>query len=255
MTDRRLDGTGARAVRISEGDWAAVLEGNGGVLFSDGWKDMLGYAQDGAGDSLDEWSSLVHPDDRPRVMADLQRHCCGETPTFSTEHRMRCKDGSYKWVHDRGKISSRAPDGGSLRFLGIQADVTARKQVEDALRRSEERYALVERGTQDGIWDWNILTNEDYLSPRWKAMLGFTDDDVPNHADSFFSRIHPDDVPGVHEALRAHLDHRRPYNIELRLRHKDGHYRWFQSRGDAGRHWPTSPHDRLYQRHHRAQMA
>jgi len=154
MTDRRPDGTGARAVRISEGDWAAVLEGSGiglwewdtttdRVLFSDGWKEMFGYAPDEADDRLDAWSSLVHPDDRPRVMADLQRHCCGETPMFSTEHRMRCKDGSYKWVHDRGKISSRTPDGRPLRFLGFQADITARKQEEEERLKRETLLSLM----------------------------------------------------------------------------------------------------------------
>jgi two-component system sensor histidine kinase/response regulator len=154
MTDGRLVGTGARAVRISEGDWAAVLEGSGiclwewdtttnRVLCSDGWKALFGYAQDELGDSLDAWSSLVHPDDRPRVMADLQRHYCGEAPMFSTEHRMRCKDGSYKWVHDRAKISSWMPDGRPLRLLGFLADITARKQEEEERLKRETLLSLM----------------------------------------------------------------------------------------------------------------
>ncbi len=154
MTDRRPAGTGARAVRISEGDWSDVLESHGiglwewdpstnRVLFSNGWRDMFGYAQGEVGDSLDAWSSLVHPDDRPRVMADLQRHCCGETPMFSAEHRMRCKEGSYKWVHDRGKISSRTTDGKPLRFLGFQSDITARKQEEEERLKRETLLSLM----------------------------------------------------------------------------------------------------------------
>jgi two-component system, sensor histidine kinase and response regulator len=154
MTDRRPDGMGAESVRIGEGDWAAVLEGSGiglwewdpttnRVLFSEGWVDMFGYAQDEVGDSLDEWSSLVHPDDRPRVMAELQRHCRGGTPMFSTEHRMRCKDGSYKWVHDRGKISSRTSDGRPLRLLGFQADITARKHEEEERLKRETLLSLM----------------------------------------------------------------------------------------------------------------
>ncbi len=154
VTDRRPDGTGARAVRISEGDWAAVLEGSGmglwewdaatnRVLFSDGWKAMFGYVQDEVGDSLDAWSSLVHPDDRPRVMAALQRYACGETPTYSTEHRMRCKDGSYKWVHDQAKISSRMPDGRPLCLLGFLADITARKQEEEGRLKRETLLSLM----------------------------------------------------------------------------------------------------------------
>ncbi len=154
MTDRQPERTGARAARISEGDWAAVLEGSGmglwewdattnKVLFSDAWQAMLGYAQDEIGDSLDAWSSLVHPDDRVRVMAELQQYSCGETPTYSTEHRMRCKDGSYKWVHDRGKISSRTPDGRPLRLLGFQADITTRKQEEEERLKRETLLSLM----------------------------------------------------------------------------------------------------------------
>ncbi|MFN0122455.1 MAG: DUF4118 domain-containing protein, partial [Blastocatellia bacterium] len=72
-----------------------------------------------------------------------------------------------------------------------------RKQVEESLRLSEHRYALVEQATNDGVWDWNPLTGEDYLSPRWKALLGFAEDELANKEDSFFSRIHPDDVATV----------------------------------------------------------
>jgi PAS domain S-box-containing protein len=104
---------------------------------------MFGYAPDEVGDSLDAWSSLVHPDDCPRVMADLQRHSCGEIPMFSTEHRMRCKEGSYKWVHDRGKISSRTTDGKPLRFLGFQSDITARKQEEEERLKRETLLSLM----------------------------------------------------------------------------------------------------------------
>ncbi|MBH0198087.1 MAG: PAS domain S-box protein [Nitrospira sp.] len=154
MTDRRPDRTGARAVRISEADWAAVLEGSGmglwewdvttnRALFSDGWQAMFGYAPDEVGDSLDTWSSLVHPDDRVRVMADLQRYACGEATTYSTEHRMRCKDGSYKWVHDRAKISSRMPDGRPLRLLGFLADITARKHEEEGRLKREALLSLM----------------------------------------------------------------------------------------------------------------
>ena len=154
MTDRRSDGTDARAVRLSEGDWAAVLGGSGislwewdpttnSVSFSDGWKDMCGYAEGDVVDNLDAWSSLVHPDDRSRVMGDLQRHCCGETSWFSTEHRVRCKDGSYKWVHNRGKISSRTVDDRPLRFLGFQADITARKQEEEERLKREMLLSLM----------------------------------------------------------------------------------------------------------------
>ena len=108
-----------------------------------------------------------------------------------------------------------------------------RQRAESSLRLSEARYALAARGTSDGLWDWNIRTGDDYLSPRWKELLGFADDELPNKADSFFGRIHPDDVPHAVAAVRAHLDQRIPYDVELSLRTKSGEYRSFQSRGQA----------------------
>ena len=100
---------------------------------------------------------------------------------------------------------------------------------------SDERYALVVRGIEDGIWDWNLQTHEMYLSSRWKAILGYADDELPNTEASFLDRIHPDDRLAVASANRRHLEDGAPYAVEMRLRHRDGGYRWLLSRGDAVR--------------------
>lgn len=105
----------------------------------------------------------------------------------------------------------------------------------EALRTSEARYARAVQGTSDGIWDWNIVTNEDYLSPRWKALLGFTDSELPDHADSFYKRLHPEDAPVVTAALKAHFEGNAPFDENIRLQMKDGSYRWFHTRGQVER--------------------
>jgi PAS domain S-box-containing protein len=115
------------------------------------------------------------------------------------------------------------------------------KQAKEELRRSQERYTLVEDAVNDGIWDWGILTDEDYLSPRWKAILGYADDELPNVASSFFDLIHPDDKTSVTEAVRAHLDENKPYTLDIRLRCKDGGYCWVQARGKAVRDAANRP--------------
>jgi PAS domain S-box-containing protein len=120
-------------------------------------------------------------------------------------------------------------------LVGRVHDITARKQVEEALSISEERHARAVRGTHDGVWDWDIATGEDYLSPRWKELLGFQPDELVNHVNTFFSRIHPNDLARVKAAMQAHLKKRTPYDVEMRLRSKDGSYRWFRSRGEAER--------------------
>lgn len=115
----------------------------------------------------------------------------------------------------------------------ISAICINREKAELALRTSEARYARAVRGTSDGIWDWDIRTNEEYLSPRWKEVLGFKDHELPSHIDTFRRLLHPDDLGPVNAAVEAHLQTRQPYDMEIRLLTKAGQYRWFRTRGQA----------------------
>ena len=108
-----------------------------------------------------------------------------------------------------------------------------RHLAEEQLKDSEERYALALRGSSDGIWDWNVITGQAVLSPRWKALLGFAEDELPDHESSFFNRVHPDDVPRVKADIQKHFAHRTPYDVQCRILHKDGTYRWVQTRAQA----------------------
>lgn len=150
------------------------------------------------------------------------------------EFRFPRKDGTDLWTF----ISTNPiidADGTYLGALGMFTDITQRRGTEAALRDSEARYARAMRGTSEGLWDWNIVTGEDYLSPWWKEMLGYTDEELPNHPSTFRTLLHPDDLPRVTAAVQAHLDERVPYDMELRLRTKSGDYRWFRARGEAER--------------------
>ena len=149
MTDRRPDTTDSQAISIDNDCWMFAFEGSGiglwdwnvttnKVLFSSGWKDLFGYAQDEVGDNFNEWSSLIHPEDLPTAMANIQRYVQGEISVFTSEHRIRCKDGSYKWVFERGKIVSQTKDGKPLRVLGIHTDITERKHLERRLTIQHE---------------------------------------------------------------------------------------------------------------------
>ncbi|WP_322511762.1 PAS domain-containing protein [Chloroflexus sp.] len=105
--------------------------------------------------------------------------------------------------------------------------------IAERLRLSEERYALAERAVQDGVWDWDIVNGVTYLSPQWKAMFGFGEDELPNSITTFFERIHPDDWPQVTKALDRHFAGLEPFNMEFRMRYRDGNYRWILARGEA----------------------
>ncbi|NPV56370.1 MAG: EAL domain-containing protein [Anaerolineae bacterium] len=120
-----------------------------------------------------------------------------------------------------------------LRFVSDQVAIAIdRKRADQALKASEERYALAVRGANDGIWDWDIEGGAIYYSPRWKAMLGFREDLIDDRPDEWFGRVHPEDLPRVQADIQAHLDHLTPhFESEFRIFHRDGSYRWVLTRG------------------------
>jgi diguanylate cyclase (GGDEF)-like protein/PAS domain S-box-containing protein len=113
----------------------------------------------------------------------------------------------------------------------------AHKRAVEDLRDSEERYALAMRGANDGLWDWNLVTNEVHWSTRWKAMLGYEEEGIGVSSDEWLTRVHPADIDRVKAALDAHLgDSSAHYESEHRVLHRDGTFRWVLCRGAAVRH-------------------
>ncbi|MEP0913819.1 PAS domain S-box protein [Leptolyngbya sp. GB1-A1] len=135
-------------LRESEERWRYAVEGNGDglwdwnaqtneVFFSRQWKTMLGFAEDEIGKNLSEWDKRVHPDDKAMVYVAIEQHFSGEAPQYISEHRVLCKDGSYKWILDRGMVMSRDKAGKPLRVIGTHTDISGRKETEEKLRQSE----------------------------------------------------------------------------------------------------------------------
>lgn len=130
-------------------------------------------------------------------------------------------------------------DGEVTGILNVTIDATERVQTQqelertlDTLRQREERLALVMEGISDGVWDWDVESGEVYFSSRWKSMLGYTEDEVPNAFESWEMLIHPDDWQRALTAVKDHFEGRVPhFRLEHRLRHKDGDYRWILARG------------------------
>ncbi len=111
-----------------------------------------------------------------------------------------------------------------------------RERIRNALAKSEERFDLAMRGANDGVWDWEMVSNTVYFSPRWKAMLGHEEDEIGPALSEWSSRLHPEDQPATLDALNAHLNgETKHFDVTFRFRHKDGHYLWMLSRGMAVR--------------------
>ncbi|MEQ9669686.1 PAS domain S-box protein [Coleofasciculus sp. G2-EDA-02] len=177
------------------------------------------------------WLEVVHPDDYAQVSTFRQQLLA--QGTYSLEYRIQRPDGEIRWFCDRGRVTY-DEDGYPLRLDGIASDITDRKQAEEALRVSQERWHLALRGNNDGIWDWNVKTNQVFLSPRWKEMLGYEDDEIANHVDEWSKRVHPDDLEWVMGLIQDHFDQKTPYySSEHRLLCKDGSYKWILDRGQA----------------------
>ena len=128
-----------KALNISEERWHFALEGAGDgvwdwnlatnkVFFSQQWKLMLGYEDHEIPNDLTEWDKRVFPDDKAMIYQLLEKHMKGETPVYISEHRLLCKDGSYKWILDRGKVIDWDKEGKPLRFIGTHTDISERKK-------------------------------------------------------------------------------------------------------------------------------
>ena len=133
------------ALRASEARWQFALEGSGDgvwdwnvetnrVFFSHRWKAMLGYADADLDDDFAEWDRRVHPEDRQRCYTELERCFSGQIATYHCEHRLRCKDGTYRWILGRGKIIERGADNKASRMIGTHTDISARKRADLALQ-------------------------------------------------------------------------------------------------------------------------
>jgi len=149
-------------LRISEERWEFALEGAGEgvwdwnaltdkVFFSRQWKAMLGFEEHEIGESLNEWESRVHPDDLPGTLEKIKRHFDCEDPVYMSEHRVCCKDGTYRWILDRGKVISRTDDGRPLRVIGTHADISSRKKAEEELKRSISEKEILMRELQHRV--------------------------------------------------------------------------------------------------------
>jgi two-component system, cell cycle sensor histidine kinase and response regulator CckA len=147
------------------------------VYYSPRWKSMLGYTPDELEHTIETWKRLVHPDDRERVLTAVRSHLEGRTDRYEVEFRMRHKDGHYLNILSRAFLTNRA-DGTVLRLVGTHVDMTERKNIEQQLRKSEERYRLLVETANSVILTWDTTGNILFVNEYCERFFGFSKDEL-----------------------------------------------------------------------------
>ena len=245
------------ALRVSEERYALAVAGSDDgiwdydfaadkVFTSARARELLGLPAGAEMQPIGGWAEglPIHPEDKPRWQAAREAHLAGQTSTYEGEWRMRRPDGGYRWVRVRG-LCVRDAAGNPKRMAGSVSDIDARKRAEEALRASQERYALAVAGSDDGIWEYDFTTGRAFASARARELSGLPPGPEDEAIDAFMQSlpVHPDDKSVRTAALEAHLAGRTAaYEGEWRIRGADGFYRWVRVHGLCIRDASGKPH-------------
>lgn len=217
-------------LKASEFRWQFAVEGAGdglwdwnlvddSLLLTKRWKELLGYTEDDIGTDISEWEKRVHPEDTARVFAAVQSHLDGKTQNYETEHRVQCKDGSYKWILDRGVVVSRSVDGKPLRIIGTYSDITERKQAEDRVRASEKRSQAIIQTALDGFWLTDLQGQLLQVNDAYCRMSGYSDQELLGMR---ISDLEAKDESAATDAHMRAIIAQGSDRFETRHRRKDG---------------------------------
>ena len=216
---------------INEGvyDWNVVDDT---IYYSDSVKQAVGLPPQLLKTAAD-WRNRIHPEDLPRYDAAFIGLFKGRTRRLECDYRYRGLDGSWRWARQHG-VAVRGANGRVRRVVGATGDITELKDTEQALKQSEERYALATRAATEGIYEWNVESGALFISDRAREVFGLAPGALRN--TDWTARIHPDDFAHYRAAIIEHFKGRSPgVECEYRARDAAGSYRWVLDRGQAVR--------------------
>ncbi len=201
------------------------------VSWNRGAVKITGYrAEEMIGQQLDRL--YLQEDRRAELPGRLLQRAAEEGHVFARGWRI-AKDGR-RYLAEIVMTAVHDAQGRLEGFVNFARDVTDEQALADKLQHAQDRLALGLRSGNIGLWDWDILTDQLHVSPEWKQQLGFADTELNATSALFYQLLHPDDAGRVQALQDAALrDPQIRYDLEIRLRHKDGSWRWIHSRGQV----------------------
>lgn len=198
------------------------------VYYSPIWKRQLGYADAEIPNHYREWEDRLHPEDAPRVRRQIETQVKKATPHFEMEYRMRHRDGSYRWILSQATLYTDA-DGKPERLAGSHIDITPRKEHEEMVRESAERFRQMTDAMREVFWLVDVSTNKiDYISPAYEIVTGRTCESLYADPAGWVNMVHPEDREKVQKAFLD--DSPNGIAIEYRIVKPDGAERWIRGR-------------------------
>jgi len=200
---------------------------------SDNLYELRGICADGGLENGDRIMARVHREDVARARA-APGATTPDEPNYRCEYRICHQDGRIRWIGEKGRVWFRH-SGEVARIVGALIDITDLKAAQAALGSIEGRLERALRGTQDGLWEIDLVQQSNWYGYRFAELLGYTAEELGCATDRLNALIHPEDRERVQAALDSHLQHDTVFDLEYRVRHKAGHYEWMRSRAQAER--------------------
>lgn len=243
---------------INSGMWEMYFDPTTGEINKINWSNefrrMIGYRdKSDFPNTLDAWTSKLHPEDKDMVLSEFNATLADKTnrKKYDVNYRLKTKSGEYRWYRAAGNLLRNSAGMPEI-FIGIFIDITEQMEQSRRLEVETQRHDAIDSTLSEGSWSMNVIgrdpsnpNNPFWWSQQFRYLLGYQDErDFPNVLNSWSDSLHPEDKQAALDAFGKHVNDysgRTPFDIEYRLKRKDGTYRWFKAVGTTVRESDGTP--------------